>query len=189
MQILLTLLLTTFKVEDTLNNSNDLFLTFRKEMEEMSKKTKRLEKENNTLTRKHDLTTRNIYEMAEEREKTIKELGELRKKNERLTDIINQMQKQGRGLARGMAGVVEGSVEGDYAERDGDPEGTESEDDDGGDDEGSEEDDYPYGDGDEDTEEELHAGVQQPFGPVPPPPPSSQSIMNGIAAGVNGTKH
>ncbi|RAL59921.1 hypothetical protein DID88_000547 [Monilinia fructigena] len=35
------------QVEDTLNNSNDLFLTFRKEMEEMSKKTKRLEKENN----------------------------------------------------------------------------------------------------------------------------------------------
>jgi hypothetical protein len=125
--------------------------------------------------------------MAEERDKTIKELGELRKKNEKLTDIINQMQKQGRGLAQGMAGVVEGNMEGDYPEGDGDPEGTESEDDDVDDEEGSEEYDYP--DGDEDTEEELHVGVQQPFGPVPPPPPSSQPTANGIAACVNGIKH
>lgn len=33
--------LTNEEVEDTLNNSNDLFLTFRKEMEDMSKKTKK----------------------------------------------------------------------------------------------------------------------------------------------------
>jgi uncharacterized coiled-coil protein SlyX len=172
--------LKTFKVEDTLNNSNDLFLTFRKEMEEMSKKTKRLEKENNTLTRKHDLTNRNILEMAEERTKTNMEIDTLRKKNEKLTDIINQMQKQGRGLAQGIAGVVEGSVEGEYAE--GDPEGTESEYE-YEDEEGSE------GDYDEDTEEELHAEVQQPFGPVPPPPPSSQPTTNRISASVNGVKH
>lgn len=68
------------QVEDTLNNSNDLFLTFRKEMEEMSKKTKRLEKENLNLTRKHDLTNRNILEMAEERTKANKEMETLRKR-------------------------------------------------------------------------------------------------------------
>jgi hypothetical protein len=152
-------------------------------MEEMSKKTKRLEKENNTLTRKHDLTNRNILEMAEERSKTNLELDALRKKNEKLTDIINQMQKQGRGLAQGMAGVVEGSPETDYVEGDGDPEGTESEYDYEDDEEGSEEGEY-----DEDTEEELHAEVQQPFGPVPPPPPS-QPTANGIAPAVNGIKH
>ncbi|KAI9742231.1 MAG: hypothetical protein M1818_004131 [Claussenomyces sp. TS43310] len=167
------------QVEDTLNNSNDLFLTFRKEMEEMSKKTKRLERENLNLTRKHDLTSKNILEMAEERTKTNQELETFRKKNEKLTDIINQMQKQGRGLAQGMAGMVEESVEGDFVEGEVDPEGTDSEYE-YEDEEGSE------GDYDEDTEEEAHPEAPQPFGPVPPPPPS-QAVSNGIAA--NGIKH
>ncbi|RFU34636.1 hypothetical protein B7463_g1721, partial [Scytalidium lignicola] len=164
------------QVEDTLNNSNDLFLTFRKEMEEMSKKTKRLEKENLTLTRKHDLTNRNILEMAEERTKITQELEALKKKNQKLTDIIKQMQKQGRGLAQGMAGVVEGGVEGDYAHEDGTESEYEYEDDDG--DDGSE------GEYDEDTEEELHAEGPKPFGPVPPPP----ATPNGVAS-INGVKH
>ncbi|KAM3075582.1 hypothetical protein ACMFMG_007719 [Clarireedia jacksonii] len=155
------------QVEDTLNNSNDLFLTFRKEMEEMSKKTKRLEKENMALTRKHDVTSKNILTMAEERNKNTQELEALKKRNEKLRDIIDQMQKQGRGLAQGMAGVVEG----EYTE--GDLEGTESEYEyeEEGEDEGSE------GEYDEDTEEDLHPDVPRPFGPVPPPPPA----MNGMA--------
>jgi hypothetical protein len=164
-------LLLVLQVEDTLNNSNDLFLTFRKEMEEMSKKTKRLEKEN--------LTNRNILEMAEERTKTNQDLEVARKRNEKLTDIINQMQKQGRGLASGMAGVVEGSMEGDYVEGEGDPEGTDESD--YYDEEGSEEGEY-----DEDTEEDIQHHAPQPFGPVPPPPPQ-QSITNGVAA--NGAGH
>lgn len=179
-------ILTKFKVEDTLNNSNDLFLTFRKEMEEMSKKTKRLEKENMTLNRKHDLTNRNILEMAEERTKTNQELEALRKKNEKLTDIINQMQKQGRGLAQGMAGVVEGSVEGEYVDGEGDPERTDSDYDyEEDEEEGSEEGEY-----DEDTEEELHTEGQQPYGPVPPPPPPLSQLAT-MAAPVlpNGIKH
>lgn len=174
-----------FKVEDTLNNSNDLFLTFRKEMEDMSKKTKRLEKENMTLNRKHDLTNRNILEMAEERTKTNQELEALRKKNEKLTNIINQMQKQGRGLAQGMAGAVEGSVEGEYGE--GDPEGTESDyeyEDDEEEEEGSD------GEYDEDTEEEMHNEAQKPFGPVPPPPPPlPQTSQNGLPLLANGIRH
>jgi len=55
------------QVEDTLNNSNDLFMTFRKEMEDMSKKTKRLERENENLKRKHDQVNGNILKMAEDR--------------------------------------------------------------------------------------------------------------------------
>jgi len=168
------------QVEDTLNNSNDLFLTFRKEMEEMSKKTKRLEKENSTLTRKHDLTNRNILEMAEERTRTNQELEAFRKKNEKLTGIINQMQQQGRGLAQGMAGVVEGSMEGDYVEGDGDMEGTESDYYEDEDEEGSEEGEY-----DEETEEEIEPGAPQPFGPVPPPPPA----MHANSITVNGINH
>jgi hypothetical protein len=173
----------THKVEDTLNNSNDLFLTFRKEMEEMSKKTKRLEKENLTLTRKHDLTNRNILEMAEERTKSNQELDALKKKNEKLTSIINQMQKQGRGVTGGMASMAEGSVEGDYVE--GDLEGTESEFDEYGDEEGEDGDEEGSEEGeyDEDTEEELHIEGPKPFGPVPPPP-----AANGTSA-TNGVKH
>src|SRR5882757_776406 len=92
------------QVEETLNNSNDLFLTFRKEMEEMSKKTKRLEKENVNLTRKQEATNRNILEMAEERTRTQREMARkdkemelLRKKNENLEKLCRGMQAQGRG--------------------------------------------------------------------------------------------
>jgi len=171
------------QVEDTLNNSNDLFLTFRKEMEEMSKKTKRLEKENMNLTRKHDLTNQNILKMAEERSRTNMEMDSLRKKSEKLTSIINQMQKQGRGAPEGMPGLVEGSVEGEYVEDDLD--GTESEygeydEDEGEDGDGEEEGSEEYN---EDTEEE-HVEAPKLFGPAPPP---TLPITNGVVA--NGIKH
>ncbi|SLM34518.1 taxilin alpha [Lasallia pustulata] len=165
------------QVEDTLNNSNDLFLTFRKEMEEMSKKTKRLEKENLNLTRKHDLTNRNILEMAEERTRINKEMETLRKKNNTLESVIRRMQDQGRGPAAG--GVVEGDEEGtesDYEEDEYDEE------------DGSEDAEY-----DDDTEEEAlqaSAGGLSAFGPTPPPPPPAQTMGNGRINGEpNGIKH
>ena len=161
-------------MEDTLNNSNDLFLTFRKEMEEMSKKTKRLEKENLSLTRKHDLTNRNILEMAEERTKVNKDMENLRKKNSTLESVIRRMQDQGRAPAS--AGAIEGDEEGTESEYDEDYE----------DDEGSEDGEY-----DDDTEEEFQTQVESlpTFGPVPPPPPSSQAQVNGKVNGeVNGVK-
>lgn len=168
------------QVEDTLNNSNDLFLTFRKEMEDMSKKTKRLEKENLTLTRKQDLTNRNILEMAEERTRVNKEVESLRKKNTTLESVIRRMQDQGRGagLANGVE-VDEDGTESDY----------ESEEEDEGYDVGSEEVEY-----DEDTEEDLNMQATQAAGPPfsathpppPPPPPSEPSPVNGR---VNGDGH
>ena len=150
-------------------------------MEEMSKKTKRLEKENMNLTRKHDLTNQNILKMAEERTKTNLEMDSLRKKNEKLTSIINQMQKQGRGVAGGMATMAE-STEGEYVE--GDLDGTESdyeyEDEEGEDGDGEEEEgsegDY--------TEEELHPEGPKQFGPALPP-----ALANGVTAAANGVKH
>jgi len=163
------------QVEDTLNNSNDLFLTFRKEMEEMSKKTKRLEKENLNLTRKHDLTNRNILEMAEERTRITKEMDTLRKKNNTLESVIRRMQDQGRGPPVGST-------------LDGDEEGTESDydDEDYDEEEGSEEGEY-----DDDTEDELalQATTNGPpaFGPVPPPPANTSIHVNGNRVnGVNG---
>lgn len=105
----------------------------------------------------------------------------MRKKNDKLTSIINQMQKQGRGVAGGLVKRAVESQEGEYVEGetesesyDNEEEGedSEGEDDEDEDDQGSE---VNY---DEDTEEEI-----QPFGPIPPP----TMTANGIVA--NGIKH
>src|SRR5437667_12653585 len=108
-------------------------------MEEMSKKTKRLEKENIQLTRKHDLTNRNILEMAEEGAKSTKEIEMLKKKNAKLENLCRALQRERRGY------------EPEAGELEGDEEGTESEYDYEDDEEGSEEE----GDYDDDTEEEA----------------------------------
>ena len=140
----------------------------------MSKKTKRLEKENLNLTRKHELTNRNILEMAEERTKINKEVEHLKKKNNTLESIVRKMQEQGRTPApRGGGGGLEG-----------DEEVTESDFDDDEEDEdfGSEEE----GDDDVETDEELQAAQAQApaqsavYGP---PLPSSSSAGS---ARVNG---
>lgn len=70
-------------------------------MEEMSKKTKRLEKDNLSLTRKHEATNANIIKMAEERTRSQKEMDLLRKKNANLEKLCRGMQAQGR-MALGM---------------------------------------------------------------------------------------
>lgn len=168
------------QVEDTLNNSNELFLTFRKEMEEMSKKTKRLEKENLTLTRKHDQTNRNILEMAEERTRNHEELEKWRKKSHHLEALCRRMQAQGRG--QGLTADLDGDDEGTESEYD---EDYEDEDDD---DEGISDDEYEL----ESTDRDINGdrGVpQQPEKPVfgPPPPPNllearahgNKAVMNG----------
>ncbi|WEW60014.1 hypothetical protein PRK78_005496 [Emydomyces testavorans] len=171
------------QVEDTLNNSNELFMTFRKEMEEMSKKTKRLEKENLTLTRKHDQTNRNILEMAEERTRNNEELEKWRKKSNNLEALCRRMQQQGRGQA--LAGDL-----------DVDDEGTESEYDDEYEDEDEEElsEDGDYIDGDGHHHHHHHhmagsKGTEKPvFGP-PPPPSLAEARSNGNNNVVNGYKH
>jgi chromosome segregation ATPase len=176
------------KVEDTLNNSNDLFLTFRKEMEDMSKKTKKLEKENDVLKRKVEARNSNIIKMADEQQKKEKDLKDTQKKNEKLTSIINQMQQQGRGIPQGMQGTVEsGYGDGDGGQagelEDGEEESDYNDEYEEGDDEESEE-----GEFDDDTEEEVHepavrntASRTAPYGPDPPPAPTTK-ISPAVAA-------
>ncbi|KAI1913167.1 hypothetical protein LOZ61_002934 [Ophidiomyces ophidiicola] len=172
-----------YAVEDTLNNSNELFMTFRKEMEEMSKKTKRLEKENLTLTRKHDQTNRNILEMAEERTRNNEELEKWRKKSNNLEALCRRMQQQGRGQA-----VAE-----DLEVDEDDDEGTESEYDDEYEDEDedlSEEGEYVDGEPQHGpkTAAAAAAAAEKPvFGP-PPPPTLAEARSNGNRV-VNGYKH
>ena len=151
-------------------------------MEDMSKKMKRLEKDNMNLTRKHDMTNRNILEMAEERTRANKEMEGLRKRNDNLEKLCRGMQAQGR------AGPVTTEVEGEH-----DDEGTESDyeyDDEDDDEEGSEE----PGVFDEDVQgHQASRTIKGPprFGPIPPPSAvRTQPATNGtIAREVNGTKH
>ena len=63
----------------------------------MSKKTKRLEKENMNLARKHEATNQNIIKMAEERTRHFKEMEALKRKNDNLEKLCRGMQAQGRG--------------------------------------------------------------------------------------------
>ncbi len=142
------------QVEDTLNNSNDLFLTFRKEMEDMSRKTKRLEKENLALIKKHDQTSCNILEMAEERTRMNKEMELLKKKNANLEKLCRGMQAQGRGMAAAPstsslpAKTIDGIDENEHTESDFEYEEDDEEDDD-------EDDDEDVDEEDDDDEEEV----------------------------------
>ncbi len=97
------------------------------------------------------------------------------------------MQKQGRGVASGMAGITEGTAEGVYPEADLD--GTESEneyeyeDEEGDDGDGEEEEEGEEGseaEFNDDTEEEPHVEGKRPFGPVPPPTFPTNGVANGI---------
>ncbi|KAJ6000250.1 hypothetical protein N7481_000659 [Penicillium waksmanii] len=163
------------QVEDTLNNSNELFLTFRKEMEEMSKKTKRLEKENHTLNRKHEQTNRNILEMAEERTRNQEEMERWRRKCQHLETLCRRMQAQGRG---------EGLPEGDE-HLDHDDEGTESEYDDDYEDEEELSEEGDLDEPDRDIPRADTSSQRPVFGP-PPPPNLLEARASKNAAVLNG---
>ncbi|KAK7205651.1 myosin-like coiled-coil protein-domain-containing protein [Myxozyma melibiosi] len=82
------------QVEETLNNSNELFLTFRKEMEQMTKKTKKLEKENKQLTKRAETMNKNVLEMAEERTKQQKEAEKNKKRLTQLENLCRALQAE-----------------------------------------------------------------------------------------------
>jgi hypothetical protein len=141
-------------------------------MEEMSKKTKRLEKENLALSRKHEVTNANIIKMAEERNRTHKELDLLRKKNENLEKLCRGMQAQGRGL------ILPREHPAEAGQVDLDDEGTESEYDDYDDEDVSLDEDY-----DEDSEEiEVQHRAREAAKRVQLP--ASTMATNGAVAGA-----
>jgi len=118
----------------------------------MSKKTKRLEKENLTLSRKSETTNRNLLEMAEERTRHHKELETLKKKNLKLESICRALQKERNSLEshlrdRGEEEMLE-DEEGESEEYEEDSEELEE-----ASEEGSEE------EVDEDTEEEENLAI------------------------------
>lgn len=116
----------------------------------MSKKTKRLEKENLTLSRKSETTNRNLLEMAEERTRHQKELETLKKKNLKLESICRALQNDRNSLKNRLRSEGEEILEDEEGESE---EYEDSEELEEGSDEGSEE------EVDEDTEEENFAAM------------------------------
>ena len=135
----------------------------------MSKKGKRLEKENEALKRQKEATAANIIRMAEERQDWKKRLDTAEKKTEKLMSIIQFMQQQGRKGPPDLATALE-SV------RDAGQGGAE----------GDDESDYSNGAADEDlsefdddTEEEAQpadkSAAPVTYGPERPPQPAPRT--------------
>ena len=82
------------QVEDTLSKSNDLFATFRHEMEQMTQKLGRLEKENGALQSKCATLSRNIIEMADERSKQAAAYDLLKNQKGKLENLCRSLQAE-----------------------------------------------------------------------------------------------
>jgi hypothetical protein len=82
------------QVEDTLTKSNDLFATFRHEMEQMTQKLSRLERENQSFQTKCTTLSRNIIEMADERSKQALLIEQLKGQKSKLESVCRSMQAE-----------------------------------------------------------------------------------------------
>lgn len=138
-------------------------------MEEMSKKTKVLERENQRLTKKHDALKNNIIKMAEERDRHMKEIDKYKVADTKMREIIKSMQEQGRGGP--VRESVDDGTESDYEE--------EEEDEDYG------EDDDSYVDGEDDIAASHPLENGKAVAPVPPPK-TAEYQTNGH---INGVRH
>lgn len=152
-------------------------------MEEMSKKSKRLEKENMQLTRKQEATNKNIFQMAEERTHSQQTIDRLHKENEKLKKLCRAMQTNGYGRAdmvNAAPGAPNPAHHPDEEDEEDDLAETDSEYDEyDEDEEGSVEAEY-----DDDTEDEAVDQRPRTYGPVPPPPPPPPTSE--LAQGANG---
>lgn len=96
------------QVEETLGKSNDLFATFRREMEQMTAKLTRLETENHQLQNKCNTLSRNIIEMADERTKQNASYEALRAQKAKLEQLCRTLQAE-RKTSSGTADTVNGN--------------------------------------------------------------------------------
>lgn len=88
------------QVEDTLSKSNDLFATFRHEMEQMTSKLGRLERENGSLQSKCATLSRNIIEMADERSKQSATIELLKNQKSKLESLCRTLQMERNSLLK-----------------------------------------------------------------------------------------
>jgi len=130
-------------------------------MEEMSKKTKRLEKDNLALTRKSELANRNIIEMAEERTRQQRDLETFKKKNVKLESLCRALQVERTALENKLRSTQEqyseNEEEGSEEEEEGSYIGSDEDDDEDTEDEGA------YEEGDEE-EEQVNGDHRHPAG-------------------------
>jgi chromosome segregation ATPase len=142
-------------------------------MEDMSKKGKRLEKENEALKRQKEATAANIIRMAEERQDWKKKIEAAETKTEKLKSIIQQMQQQGRNVPPNLVSTVDTYTGGGQG---GPSRGDDSEYSEGADEEEEEElSEFDDDDDDDDTEEEpqpSEQGAPVTYGPERPPQPA-----------------
>ena len=82
------------QVEETLSKSNELFMTFRKETEKMTKNLAKFEKENDYLKNKVATLNRNILEMAEEKTKNQKTTETLANQKMKLEVLCRTLQAE-----------------------------------------------------------------------------------------------
>lgn len=87
------------QVEETLVKSNELFGTFRGEMEQMSVKLARFERENHQMQSKCQTLSRNIIEMADERTKLTANIETLKSQKTKLEQLCRTLQAE-RAAAR-----------------------------------------------------------------------------------------
>lgn len=139
-------------------------------MEEMSKKTKTLEKDNARLTRKHDALKANIIKMAEERERQTKEIDVLKAADTKMRGIIKSMQEQGRGGP--VQEMIDENSDSEYDDYD-------------------EEEDESYVEGEDDVvvQDQNVPLEKRAFGPVPPPKGEVKQNGTRPVGIVNGVKH
>ncbi|KAK3747755.1 hypothetical protein QZH41_008786 [Actinostola sp. cb2023] len=79
--------------QSTLNKSNEVFATFKTEMDKMTKTIKKLEKENKTFKSRWENTNRSLLAMLEERSNMEKEIQTLTTRNSKLENLCRAMQK------------------------------------------------------------------------------------------------
>ncbi|TPX42059.1 hypothetical protein SeLEV6574_g05780 [Synchytrium endobioticum] len=86
------------QVEDTLTKSNELFAKFRSEMQQMTKKTQKLEKEHATVQAKCDRSSRSLIEMAETVQKSQKSLESSVASKQKLENLCRALQVERNNL-------------------------------------------------------------------------------------------
>ncbi|OAA56389.1 Taxilin [Cordyceps fumosorosea ARSEF 2679] len=91
-------------VKAALDQRDDIMARQRKEMQEQSKKCKRLEKENEALRRQKECTAANIIGVAQEWKD---KMDAADRKTKKLMSIIHQMQQQGRKVPPAMESTLE----------------------------------------------------------------------------------
>ncbi|KAL2549563.1 Taxilin [Forsythia ovata] len=80
--------------QEALLKSNEVFETFKQEIEKMAKSIKELKKENTFLKSKCDKTDVTLIELADERERLKKQLGKTRNQKEKLESLCRSLQAE-----------------------------------------------------------------------------------------------